>query len=214
MEFSLPPAVDFEEGLFPDPQNQALLKTLRGLALYAFGTREEMTSRLSRITLTPEESGTPYATRLAVQDMLSQLRDESAQSVLPRGSIIAFDGGLVAARRLTGFDVCDGSREGVPDLRDRFLIGAAADADAGAEGGCTTVSVPLAEHSHAIDDETEVTKGGGCVTLTYGCGVCNAIVALFSHVHEIDAPTEDSTPCSTTVSVVPPYYAVIYIRKK
>ena len=212
MEFSLPPAVDFEEGLFPDPQNQALLKTLRGLALYAFGTREEMTSRLSRITLTPEESGTPYATRLAVQDMLSQLRDESAQSVLPRGSIIAFDGGLVAARRLTGFDVCDGSREGVPDLRDRFLIGAAADADAGAEGGCTTVSVPLAEHSHAIDDDTEV--GSTCVTIEYCSGACCAVVSLATHVHPIDAPTENSTPCSTAVSVVPPYYAIIYIRKK
>jgi hypothetical protein len=101
---------------------------------------------------------------------------------------------------------------GVPDLRDKFLLGAAADADAGAEGGCTVVSVPLAEHSHAIDDDTEV--GSTCVTITYCSGACCAVVSLATHVHPIDAPTEDSAACSTTVSIVPPYYTVIYIRKR
>lgn len=71
---------------------------------------------------------------------------------LYEGTITAWKGTIASI--LTGWSICDGTN-GTPDLRAKFVIGAADGQDAGATDGEDTVTLTeaeLAAHSHAISD--------------------------------------------------------------
>jgi hypothetical protein len=77
-----------------------------------------------------------------------------ANTGLPRGSIIMWHGSEIP----TGFAICDGTN-GTPDLRDRFILGAADGEEVGDTGGSnsvtlTTDNMPSHGHDLSIDSRS------------------------------------------------------------
>lgn len=59
----------------------------------------------------------------------------------------------------TSWEICDGDL-GTPDLRNKYLKGAATDADAGATGGSTTNSHDIT-HTHTVNNHTHAAANSG-----------------------------------------------------
>ena len=115
--------------------------------------------------------------------------------LMPRGAIVAWHGLRVAVPR--GWVLCDGSNS-TPDLRGRFLRGAAAGADPGTTGGSDThTHDDHAAHTH--DDASEL-----------------AAPQLFTRDPAgVSARTGNpsSTLTHSTSSSLPLYYEVLWIMK-
>lgn len=122
----------------------------------------------------------------------------SIKSVIPSGLISMWHGLLSAIP--FGWVLCDGTNS-TPDLRDKFVRGAAAAANPGTTGGADTHTLSVAElpsHSHEI-------KGG-----LPGGGTYNPAIHLGA-----DTLTEntESTGSGTAHNNMPAYYAIAYIMK-
>jgi len=124
----------------------------------------------------------------------------SAQSGVPVGGIIMW--GTALAGIPTGFHLCDGGTyDGmtVPDLRDRFIYGAAADGDVNARGGSEahTHGQPLTNtgggHTHTISGTT--TNANTKAVSTY-----EGVQVQKSHSHGIDATTSSDPNHAHTIS--------------
>lgn len=130
-----------------------------------------------------------------------------------------------------GWAVCDG-QGGLPDLRDRFIVGAGNTYPVGLTGGNATyqpfgdVSTPtftgdaLATHTHTLPTVTSTPSGTGSADLS--APGANGY-ATDTHTHSIASPsgaTSAGTPTGTIstptftgmdLSSVPPFYALCYI---
>lgn len=98
----------------------------------------------------------------ALRDTEGNLIGGTSPSVgFPSGAIVMWSGLL--ANIPTGWLLCDG-QNGTPDLRDRFVRGAAAGQDPGGTGGAAT-------HSHA--DHAELAHAGTAVSAHAGTAVAD-----------------------------------------
>lgn len=106
----------------------------------------------------------------------------------------------------TGYVLCDGTN-GTPDLRDKFVKGAANGQNPGTTGGAAThthaghaAHVVTQANSHSV---TGTRKGGtsGAATLTDSFTLTHSGMAVDAHSAH-DSPNSE-----------PPYYAIAYIMK-
>jgi len=114
-------------------------------------------------------------------------------SGIPGGGIILWHGAIVDIP--IGFVLCNGANS-TPDLRNRFIVGAADTYAPGDTGGS-------ASHAHTYSD------GGHTHTIGTGGAISSAAPEDFA------AATESTTVAGTTAafSTLPTYYAICYIMK-
>jgi len=123
-----------------------------------------------------------------------------------------------------GWELCNGSN-GTPDLRDKFIRGAAPGEDPGTLGGTiahhhTYTEIP--QHRHTIDSGGSSHTHGGVrgVADNVGALVLNSVIfrastsytdyASYSHTHSV--PTIGLTTCTTEdTDNLPPYFKVAFI---
>jgi hypothetical protein len=106
---------------------------------------------------------------------------------VPSGCIVMWSGLL--ANIPTGWHLCDGSA-GTPDLRSRFVKGAAVGAEAGTTGGSAT-------HTH--DDHASLAHSGGDVSAHVGTAVADH-AALAHSGTAVDAHAGCAVASHTVVS--------------
>lgn len=109
---------------------------------------------------------------------------------IPVGAIIMLDG--VIANRPTGFELCNGTG-GTPDLRSKFIYGAASDGDLGATGGGSThthtnpATGAGGSHSHTIG----LTSGNSADGDIHWASTYEGVqVAAGAHTHSINTNTD------------------------
>ena len=184
------------------------------------------------LTLPADATDLDSAIEIAIQDYLEPLLADRKFQVVPSGALIAFSGTLSQARALQGYQVCDGTGDPItPDMRNMFIMGASADSDAGGVGGFSSCTLKIAIPTH--DTHTHSWTYSGCTGADTGshCLVANAhgaepctSVPADHHVHclSIAGTTGNVAPvsalthndCDMTVATLPPYYAVIWLRKR
>ena len=127
---------------------------------------------------------------------------ESTSSSVPQGSIIPWYGS--PGNIPNGFALCDG-KNGTPDLRDRFLVGAGNSYKLGNTGGVNMVTLTIAQMpSH----EHDVYSGGyGSNIYSISCDG-SSYGGILDHKH-LTQPTGGNQPHENR----PPYYALYYIMK-
>ena len=167
---------------------------------------------------------------------IAMLRD----SRVPVGGICMYDG--LIADLSDNWKVCDGTN-GTPDLRDRFIVGAGSSYALGATGGSKDAIVPTHSHTatfsgnalpahghtpidpgHAhfwgTNNQQQNASGNGNLggqgaqvgaqssSATTGITIQNASAGTPS-----GSVTVNSTGSSATNANLPPYYALIYIKR-
>lgn len=147
--------------------------------------------------------------------------------------VIAMWGGLVSAIP-AGWALCNGTN-GTPDLRDRFIRGAAAGADPGATGGAAAhvhadhtgvvnhthaVNVTDPGHSHLTQRYPTATGGSSGFTIdtsmsgTLADNTLPVKTAMSGVTAASDNPAGGLAALThDSVSSLPPYYALAYIQK-
>ena len=154
-------------------------------------------------------------------EQVSVAAGEAPEGPLPRGAILAWDGGPVPE----GFALCDGSVDGVPDLSGRFIRGAGDGVRVGAGGGAQHGHDPIrmalagellaTEHAHESPrewSETQLRAGSLDVPLT--TGDVHATSAAEQHGHAFDAlDVEVAFGASEPAAPRPPWHALTYIMK-
>ena len=152
----------------------------------------------------------------------------------PVGTIVMWSG---ASNNLpTGYQLCDGTTpvttelqlvvgvgNTVPDLRDRFVVGAASNYNVGDKGGSTSETVNISGSDtvniSASDNVTiSGTTGAPVSSNLFGLGDVggsNKHVHSFSGSATVNISASDTVNISgsDTVNTVPPYYALCYIIK-
>ena len=126
----------------------------------------------------------------------------SSGSSVPAGSIIPWYGNL--ANIPAGFALCDG-KNGTPDLRDRFLVGAGNSYKLGNTGGVNMVTLTIAQMPSHEHDVYSGRYGSNiysisCDGSSYG--------GILDHKHKTQ-PAGGNQPHENR----PPYYALYYIMK-
>ncbi len=116
---------------------------------------------------------------------------DMVQAPVPKGLILLWSGSVDSIPN--GFQLCDG-KNGTPDLRDRFVVGAGSALNPGDTGGSTT-------HTHEAG--TLVT---GVPTLAQLAAAGAVNVGTDQHTHTISGS-------SAATDGRPPYYALAYIQK-
>jgi microcystin-dependent protein len=152
---------------------------------------------------------------------------------VPAGGIIMWSGAI--ANIPAGWTLCDGIDHGatlVPDLRDRFIVGAGSDYVVGATGGYNTVALSEANmpaHSHPFSGTGSTTStgnhnhtylkagpvGGGGYGDRYGSYLTSTYTGgSGAHNHNVSVSGTTSPKGSGTAHENrPPYYALAYIMK-
>ena len=154
---------------------------------------------------------------------------------VPIGTIVAY-GGTSAP---SGWQICNGATpqttalqtllggagQVVPDLRDRFIVGAGSTYNSKSTGGSTTDTVTISGSDTVnISASDNVSISGTTGTVQNGGGPPYPITTMYSqgnHTHSfsgtatVNITASDSVNISgsDTVNTVPPYYALIYIIK-
>lgn len=146
---------------------------------------------------------------------------------IPTGAIIMWSGLLSAIP--AGWKLCDGTL-GTPDLRDKFVRGAAAGADPGATGGAAThthaghsnhVVTQPANHSdhstagaHTHDAHTTTTVTVGITTVLDG-PITHSSVG--GHTHDTHSAhtgaAVDAHSAHDSVSLLPTFFALAFLMK-
>jgi hypothetical protein len=120
----------------------------------------------------------------------------------------------------SGWELADGT-SGKPDLRGRYLKGAAAAGDGGGSGGALTHSHTLASHTHSTPyahTHPDVTSNQRTEALTTGdIGGATAGTATATHTHTLTiasatAAITGSTDGVSAVNHEPPYWVQAYIQ--
>jgi hypothetical protein len=138
---------------------------------------------------------------------------------IPRGGIILWSG-LLADIPST-WALCDGSL-GTPDLRDRFVKGAAAGIDPGLTGGAATHTHPdhpaLVHAGSAVADHAQQTTS--TPSTTQNAAGTNPYAAKSDHTHTVPAlvhavtqPNNHAAQAHTAANSEPAYFTVAYIMK-
>jgi hypothetical protein len=125
--------------------------------------------------------------------------DVSVNGNVPTGGIIMWSGAANAIP--SGWLLCDGT-EGTPDLRNRFIVGAGDDYAVGDSGGSATSGLPA--HSHGVTAQAASTGGATDTLVHTSTGSGGAITVA----------TTAETGTGTTVTNLPPYYALCFIMKE
>lgn len=139
-------------------------------------------------------------------------------------------GGLVA-NIPAGWLLCNGAN-GTPDLRDRFIVGAANGANPGATGGVSThqhaAHTGIITHTHATDSQGAhvhaqqrfPTATGGSTGFTVDTSMsgtqaaANDTASGGAHTHTAAAPAGAVTEYAhDSLDNRPPYYALCFIQK-
>jgi len=181
----------------------------------------------SYTTLSPRQaiSAAPYA-----------LYALGGPPAVPAGVIVMWSGSLDAIP--VGWALCDGTN-GTPDLRDKFVRGAAAGEDPGKTGGVTAHQHTVAAHTHVVDAPLTASSTGGSHTHTLPSASAGKYVSdcqtgddcswvstyshthdmlsAGAHLHNVDIAAFTSASATSTtnaVSNIPPYYTVAYIMKQ
>jgi cytoskeletal protein CcmA (bactofilin family) len=148
----------------------------------------------------------------------------------PVGTIVAWSGSI--ANIPDGYQLCDGSTAqtlslqeivgtNVPDLRDRFIIGAGNNYAVDATGGSANAVVAAHTHSHNISINNaqpfayRVTSGANDEIGTAGVNINYITPSITGGIQSggLDADGNASTDQSGTNANLPPYYALAYIIK-
>ena len=135
-------------------------------------------------------------------------------SAIPAGFIGMWSGSAIPA----GWALCDG-RNGTPDLRDKFVVGAGGTYALGVKGGATSTTLSgntgettltidqIPAHSHFIAAAASAVNSDGNKSQYYaGTGTAKSSSSAGgnrSHAHSI----------SGSVSIMPPYFALCFIIK-
>lgn len=127
---------------------------------------------------------------------------ESTSSSVPQGSIIPWYGSI--GNIPNGFALCDG-KNGTPDLRDRFLVGAGNSYKLGNTGGVNMVTLTIAQMPSHEHDVYSGRYGSNiysisCDGSSYG--------GILDHKHKTKS-AGGNQPHENR----PPYYALYYIMK-
>lgn len=153
---------------------------------------------------------------------------ESTSSSVPQGSIIPWYGS--SENIPNGFALCDG-KNGTPDLRDKFLVGAGASYALGNIGGASSVLLSednIANHRHlmfvpeyrtlgrgyfyqSLTNSTYVSVGGN--SSSGSCEEKYNMVAAASSVPSIGLTGYAGTNHPKPFDNRPPYYALYYLMK-
>jgi hypothetical protein len=163
---------------------------------------------------------------------LTQIRqaviDEQYSGVVPIGGIIMYKGAIAALP--SGWSFCNGFN-GTPDLRDKFIIGAAADSGGQANTtvtGSTTKDggvkdAVLVSHSHTatVTDPGHFHAWGGGGNMQAGNdnggGSVNgqAVAGNYSTTTKFSniSVANDTQGVSGTNANLPPYYALAFIMR-
>jgi len=177
------------------------------------------------------DPGTPGADGAAGAQGIQGVEGPAGASI-PAGVIVMWGGLLVNIP--VGWALCDGGG-GRPDLRSRFVKGAAAGVDPGATGGATThthaAHSGVVTHTHVVN----VTDGGHShltqryPTATGGSSGFTIDTSMSGTIADNTLPTKSATTGITAASVTPagavaelahdspnsepPYYALAFIVK-
>ena len=114
-----------------------------------------------------------------------------------------------------GFTFCNGANS-TPDLRNKYLKGAATGADAGTTGG-TLTNIHTIAHTHTDShSHSNITTGNGTIKTraTTGSGIIR-----YDHTHAIvipayNTPSSDTPSLTTTETVEPAYSKLISVQNK
>lgn len=144
-------------------------------------------------------------------------KSDGTLSGIPNGAVAYVNSTTVP----TGWRACDGAG-GAPDIRNRFLKGAAAGGDGGTTGGTSD------SHTHAEGGTHSHTSGGGHAhTVTYAAGAANTFFAgtptQFSsagHTHPNNTSSSTdagalaaATPGASSASdAQPPWYKIYAVQ--
>jgi len=143
-----------------------------------------------------------------VTDMLTV----SSFNLLPTGVIAAWNGTSIP----NGWLLCDGTN-GTPDLRNRFIIGTTNATDAkyaiGATGGNSSVTLSIANmpphtHSYSLANKTN-----DALTNVTGAGKDRSNFVNGTNNANTGSAGGNITGKVDPFSIMPPYYALIYIMK-
>ncbi|NIG54753.1 hypothetical protein [Chitinophaga sp. Cy-1792] len=111
-----------------------------------------------------------------------------------------------------GYHLCDG-REGTPDLRDRFIVGAGKNYQLGKTGGAATVTLSIAQmpkHKHGLNAS--------------GAGNVSGVGSMAQNSRAVTPPADGDEKGGVSTAMaymgnsephenMPPYYALYYFKK-
>lgn len=169
--------------------------------------------------LSPREKLTsvPYSLHSTSADNITSKTTEQDFSIniggmdyylVPKGAIIIWSGSVKNIP--SGWVLCDGSEEGIPDLRDRFVLGAGNNYAVGAKGGESEHTLTVDEmpsHSHKYTSPLKGNDNNGMANGNHYNG------ETFMHP-TIDGEETGSIGGSQPHNNMPPYYALCYIIRK
>lgn len=136
---------------------------------------------------------------------------------VPSGGIIMWSGTL--ANIPAGWYLCDGDN-GTPDLRDKFVCGAANGANPGTTGGAATHTHTVNSHTHTIAHAHTYSGTTDNYTAPYNAAG-DGSTSSPTHAHTYSGTTSTSsdnsgasgTLTSNAGSSLPPFYALAFIMK-
>lgn len=131
----------------------------------------------------------------------------ASQYVVPSGVIVMWSGLL--ANIPAGWQLCDGSN-GTPDLRSKFLKGAAPGANPGATGGNLTHT--HTDHNYTPAGTVAAIAASQTSPVKVGTSASNA--AASGHTHPAPAFTGTAAQLShDSPNHEPPYFSLAFIMK-
>lgn len=172
-------------------------------------------------------SGTPTGAKFLRDDMTWQV-PPSAQGSIPAGCILMWHGTL--ANIPSGFVLCDG-QNGTPDLRDKFVKGAANGANPGTTGGALTHThsdhashthtyTQVPNHVHGFTDLRGATTGGVTTTRAVTESSDTSSTATGLKTANPDGGVATGTTAGPSATLThnspnhePPYFCVAFIMK-
>lgn len=153
--------------------------------------------------------------------------------LVPSGGIIIWSGS--SASIPSGWFLCNGSN-GTPDLRDKFVVGAGSTYAVGATGGATTGTPTINSHTLTTSEIPSHSHGAGTLAVTgtvptynntqtftphnsvcgnNNAGISTVAVTMGSMTGSTATAGTDGghTHTASSMSILPPYYALCYIMK-
>lgn len=160
--------------------------------------KKELRAALIELGVLPKGA---YATVRARLDAI-----EAAAAGVPAGCILLWSG--LVANIPSGWSLCDGGG-GRPDLREKFVKGAAAAVNPGGTGGNKTHLHAVLDHTHTVNGVTGVNNTAEYMTQDPG----EMDVARHTHTHSMNFASGGATPNTDSKNHEPEYYEVAYIIK-
>lgn len=150
--------------------------------------------------------------------------DGQKLNLIPSGIISMWSGATNAIP--TGWSLCNGEN-GTPDLRDKFIVGAGGNYEAGATGGNTSTTISgntgettltiaqIPSHSHLLVGDGGEGMSGGTATVTIRGTQPNYTGFIRRQVYTggEGGGGSHSHSLSGNVQTLPPYYALCFIMK-